>query len=331
MNIEYGRPVRGTKLSQTRELLALAGLDWDENVNVTVNITENDVLCATGSRQENVIKCVAASPQFAGEGYIAAIITELLKDAHADGFSHVFLFTKPQNADIFGGLGFYPVTAASGAVLMENRRGGIASYVASLKHPDAAGAIGAVVANCNPFTNGHRYLVETAASRCDFVYLFILSEDRSDFSAEARFMLAKEAVGDLKNVAVCQTGDYLVSFATFPDYFIKDKARAKEINYELDLAIFAESFASPLGITRRYVGSEPTCAVTAGYNRQMHKILPAHGIEVIEIPRCAHNGSAVSASAVRKLLAQGNLAEVKQFVPQSVYRYLERTCKNEPQ
>ena len=331
MKIEYIRPGNNKNLSQIRELLALTGLNWDENVEVTVTISEDYELCATGSRQENVIKCVAVSPQYEGEGLIATIITELLKDAHADGFSHIFLFTKPQNMDVFGGLGFYPVAATPGTVLMENRRNGIADYVSALKQPGAVIPIGAVVANCNPFTNGHRYLIETASRQCGLVYLFILSEDRSEFSAETRLILAEECVRDLKNVAVRQTGDYLVSFATFPDYFIKDKAQAKQINYELDLTIFAENFAKPLGITRRYVGSEPSCTVTAGYNEKMRTILPAHGIEVVEIPRCAYGETIVSASAVRSFLAQGDLDEVRKLVPRAVYQYLEKVTKNERQ
>jgi [citrate (pro-3S)-lyase] ligase len=250
-------------------------------------------------------------------------VSELVKDAHAGGLSRVFIFTKPHNVDIFSGLGFYPVATTKDAALLENRRNGIADYVASLKRPEATGKIGAIVANCNPFTNGHRYLIETAAKDCGFVYLFILSEDLSEFSAETRLRLAQECTADLKNVAVCPTGDYLISYATFPDYFIKDKAQAKQINYGLDLKIFAESFAKPLGITRRYVGTEPTCTVTAGYNAAMLELLPESGVEVILVERREHDGQAVSASTVRKLLSAGKLEEVKNLVPEPVYRYLK--------
>jgi [citrate (pro-3S)-lyase] ligase len=323
VEIEYGRPLKGNRLESTRALLAAAGLDFDENAEATVNITENGALCATGSRQKNVLKCIAAAPEYKGEGLIATIVSELLKDAHAEGLTRLFIFTKPGNAEIFSGLGFYPVAATKDAVLLENRRNGIADYVKSLKRPEAAGKIGAVVANCNPFTNGHRYLIETAAKNCDFVYLFILSEDASEFPAEARLRLAQECTADLKNVAVCPTGDYLISYATFPDYFIKDKVQAKQINYALDLTVFAGHFARPLGITRRYVGTEPSCAVTAGYNAEMLKLLPEMGIEVALLERREHDGQAVSASTVRRLLAAGKLEDVKNLVPLPVYRYLK--------
>ena len=35
--------------------------------------------------------------------------------------------------------------------------------------------------NANPFTNGHRYLVEKAARENDVVHLFVLSEDLSHY------------------------------------------------------------------------------------------------------------------------------------------------------
>ena len=36
--------------------------------------------------------------------------------------------------------------------------------------------------NCNPFTKGHKYLIEKASKENDVVHLFILTEDKSEFS-----------------------------------------------------------------------------------------------------------------------------------------------------
>jgi [citrate (pro-3S)-lyase] ligase len=115
----------------------------------------------------------------------------------------------------------------------------------------------------------------------------------------------------------------MVSYATFPDYFIKDKAQAKRINYALDLMIFAERFAKPLGIARRYVGTEPSCAVTAGYNAAMLALLPEMSIDVVLVARREHEGQAVSASTVRSLLHEAKLEEIEPLVPLPVYRYLK--------
>ncbi len=81
--------------------------------------------------------------------------------------------------------------------------------------------IGAVVMNANPFTLGHRYLVEKAAKENDFVYVFVVSANTSLFSADERLQLVREGLSDLDNVVVVAGGDYMVSYATFPAYFCR--------------------------------------------------------------------------------------------------------------
>lgn len=321
--MRYARPASGRLLEQIRVFLGELGLDWDSSTEFTVALIEDDEIMATGSRQGGVLKCIGVSPKSRGEGLTGAVVTELVKDALQSGHSHLFLFTKPGSATFFEDLGFYPIVTTGDVAFLENRRNGIRRFVDALERPETSGLTGAIVANCNPFTLGHRYLIETAAAACDTLHLFILSEDRSAFSTKARYQLAKEGCADLANVIVHPTADYLISSATFPDYFIKDKTRSGAINTELDLTIFAERFAKPLGIIRRYVGSEPYCPVTSAYNRQMHEVLPRFGIEVIELPRKEQAGEAVSASRVRGLLEAHKLEALRELVPETTYRYLE--------
>lgn len=51
--------------------------------------------------------------------------------------------------------------------------------------------IGSIVMNCNPFTLGHRYLVEEASRQSDLLYIFVVEEDKSDFPFEDRFNMVK--------------------------------------------------------------------------------------------------------------------------------------------
>ena len=51
---------------------------------------------------------------------------------------------------------------------------------------------GAIVMNCNPFTLGHRSLVEYAVNNCDEVIIFAVQEDRSIFPFSDRFSLIKQ-------------------------------------------------------------------------------------------------------------------------------------------
>lgn len=323
MELYCGPPPRGRALEELRGFLAAAGLRFDEGVQYTVSLAEGDEICASGSLEGGVLKCIAVSADHGGEGLAAVILTELINEAGRRGVHHLFLFTKPGNEELFGSLGFFPIAGTADSLLMENKKGGVADFAASLERPAPEGGItGAILMNGNPFTLGHQYLAEKAAAECDTLHLFVVSEDRSAFPAELRLRLAKAGTAHLKNVLVHPTGPYLISAATFPDYFIKDKVRAEKINTLLDLSIFAECFARPLGITLRFVGEEPLDPVTGAYNRQMKEFLPSRGIEVREIKRLEQGGGPVSASRVRKLLGEGRLEEAAELVPPSTMQYL---------
>ncbi len=47
--------------------------------------------------------------------------------------------------------------------------------------------------NANPFTNGHRYLIQQAAAQCDWLHLFLVKEDSSRFPYEDRLDLVLKA------------------------------------------------------------------------------------------------------------------------------------------
>jgi [citrate (pro-3S)-lyase] ligase len=321
MDLLYGAPFRGAALEKLKDFLGVCGIRYDDAVAFSVCLCEGEAIAASGSLDGNILKCIAVSPAHQNEGLTAAVVTELVKEALRKGRRRLFLFTKPGNRDRFEDLGFYPISQTGDVLLMENRKDGIRGFVERLPRP-SGNRIGAIVANCNPFTRGHLYLIETAAKGCDVLHLFILSEDKSDFSAQDRRDLAIRGTAHIPQVVVQPTGPYLISAATFPDYFLKDTAAAGEANGGLDLKIFAEHFARPLGITRRFVGSEPYSPLTAAYNRQMGKLLPSWGIEVIEIPRLEAEGGPISASRVRALLKAGDMEAIRDLVPPVSYRYL---------
>ena len=325
MNYGYseqtGSPLRGRTLEELKDFLAQSGLHYAPGIAHTVLIRDTgDRIAATGSLEGDVIKCVAVDPALRGEGLTAAVVTALRRIALEEGRRRLFLYTKPANLAQFGGLGFYEVARGREAVLMEDRRGGFDTWADSVRSPGARGTVGAAVMNCNPMTAGHLYLVEEAAARCDFLYLLVVSEDRSAVPAADRLAIVEASVGHLANVSVSGTGPYLISSATFPDYFLKDRSRAGEVWTELDLAVFRR-LAEKLGITRRFVGSEPFCPVTAAYNRAMARTLPGWGVELMELPRLEREGRAVSATAVRELICAGRWQEIRPLVPEATWDY----------
>ena len=162
--------------------------------------------------------------------------------------------------------------------------------------------------------------METASAQCDNLYIFVLSEDggNGDFPPAVRYELVKGGTAHLKNVIVCRSDDYIISRSTFPAYFLKDSADAENVRADLDLILFAARIAPALGITKRFVGTEPFDAVTRKYNARMHEILPRYGIEVKELPR----KDGISAGRVRALLKERKFDEIREIVPENVYEYL---------
>ena len=323
MDIELIQGIQGTKKEKWASFLQRMALASDEAVESVCLVWEDGDIIATGSRQENILKCIAVDPMHQGEDLTATVLTQLRQDAFAAGHKHLFLYTKPKNKFMFSSLFFYPIAQTADVLLMEDRPGGVKGFVESLPVGDRNGKIGAAVMNCNPFTKGHRYLIETAAKQCDRLYVFVLSEDKSQFSAEDRMMLVKAGTADLTNVTALPTGPYLISSATFPTYFLKEREKAQTIQCQLDIEVFAKYYAPHFGITHRFVGTEPLSQMTNQYNEALLQYLPAHGIEVHEIPRVEAGSTPISASYVRSLLGKGEGELLKTLVPETTYAYLE--------
>ncbi len=318
----YAQPVRAELCREYDALLSRRGLRDEGGWQLLCAVRDDGGrIAAAGVLAGRVIKQIAVSEAAEGEGAAAAVVSALVGEAYSRGITHLFLCTKPKNRAMFASLGFYPIAETEDALMMENRRDGIGSYIASLENPP--GENGAVVCNCNPFTLGHRYLIEQAAQRCSWLHVFVLSESGAMFTPEQRLRLVKEGTGDIKNCLVHQSEEYLISRATFPAYFIKDEKRADEVRADLDIAIFGSRIAPPLGIKKRFVGTEPFCPVTNAYNDRLRALLPKYGIELIELERF----EAISASRVRALIKEGKKEETRALVPASTHEEILRCFK----
>ena len=185
------------------------------------------------------------------------------------------------------------------------------------------GANGAIVMNANPFTMGHRYLVEYASSNVNHLYVIVLEEDKSEISFLDRLKMVYLGCKDIKNVTVIPGGNNVISNETFPEYFIKEELQDKEINAFKDIERFALYVAPEKGIKIRYVGEEPFDNVTKQYNEQMQRFLPRWGIELVEIPRKENDGMTISASSVRRAIHNNDWDTVLKMVPMTTYKYLK--------
>ena len=307
--------------AQMDALLEQEGIRRDRNLDYSCGVFDDGELIACGSSFHNTLRCLAVSSDHRGEGLMNQVVSHLMERQVNLGNSHVFLYTKVKNERIFKDLGFYEIARVDGSlVFLENRRDGFARYLRSLEKTRRDGKCAAVVMNANPFTLGHRYLIETAARENDFVHLFLLSEEAGPIPFAVRKKLVQAGVADLGNVIFHESGPYIISSATFPSYFLRDEDDAILAHARLDLAVF-EKIAAALNLSARYVGEEKSSHVTALYNRTMAELLPRMGLAFREIPRLQADGETVSASTVRQAIHDGRLEDYRQLLPQTTYDY----------
>lgn len=325
--------------------LRLAPLD---RYVVVTRDEDGDEILAGGGLDGNVIKCVAVSESARSEGLMNILVSRLIAIAREEGRESVKAFTKPENEGIFKSLGFGLLASAPKAILMENGRGGLPEYKKYLESLARPGRNGAIVMNANPFTKGHRYLVEQAASQVDNLYVIVVKEDRSRFPYVERKAMIEAGCAGLDNVVVCEGSDYAISAATFPTYFLKKLDDATDTQIALDLDLFVNHIAQPLGVTVRFAGSEPEDALTRRYNELMAEILPGTSVAVVrqdhqpdpelvegsavrqarrpidfvEIPRLEQNGKPLSATSLRRALDKSGLKEAMEYIPKSTVPYL---------
>lgn len=202
---------------------------------------------------------------------------------------------------------------------------GLEAYIQSLQKIRIridGGNIGAIVMNCNPFTLGHKYLIDESRKKCEILYVFVVEEDKSVFSFEDRFEMVKAGTAEFDNVFVMPSGSFMISTMTFPEYFNKDDPGEVAVDPSNDVTLFGEYIAPALGINIRFAGEEPIDMVTRQYNETMRRILPSMGVEFEVIPRKESDGEVISASRVRKYLRVKNFVEIHKMVPETTFRYL---------
>ena len=296
---------------------ARAGIRLDRGVTALYGAFEAETLLALGGIAGNAIRSLAVDESRQGEGILSALVTQLYRQMRENGIGNVFVVTKPEYAPLFASLCFNELARTQDAALLESSNSAFSRYLGNLPQAD-----GAIVMNADPFTIGHRYLVETASKRCVNLNVFVLSSEASHVPAGIRLRLVREGCREFSNVTVVEGGDYIISGATFPDYFFKDKTEAALAFARLDATLFAERIAPACGIQTRFVGEEPLDPMTAAYNETLCAILPEHGVRVRVIPRKTLDSAPISASRVRVLWREKKFDEIAPLVPETTLAYI---------
>lgn len=311
---------------QWKDLIQHEGLFIEslDEITETLGIYEGDQLIATGSYYENVLKYLAIAPDFQGGNTFNKLVSTLINELASQGIFHIFVFTKPQYQQSFKYLGFQVVAQTDFSTLLETGDYSIDQYIAEL--PQVTGQnISAIVMNANPFTLGHRYLIEQAAKVSDYVYVFVVDQDASLFKTSERTELIKAGTKDLSNVKVVSGNQYMVSFVTFPAYFIKSRADVATYQTQLDAQVF-KRIANGLHINKRFVGQEPYSPTTEIYNQSMKQILPPE-VELEILDRKAIDSDVISATKVRQAIENNDLTTVQKYVPETTFTFIKNNLQ----
>lgn len=318
MEIQTLNPATPRQRQRIEAFLKRNSLRIDDMNYYAAVLDDDGEMIAGGGLKDDVIKCVAVDDAHKGEAIANTLVSHLISHANQEGYSCIKLFTKPKNRQLFESLSFRLLAEAPEAILMETGIGGISNTVKALEKIREDGERGVIVMNCNPFTLGHRYLIEQAAKQVKRLYVMVVREDCSLFAYTERKAMVEQGVADIENVSVIDGSDYAISRATFPTYFLKRLDDAADTQMLLDLDLFRRHIAPALGATVRFVGTEPTDQLTRRYNQLMHEALK----DVRETARLEKDGNAVSASRVRKAMEEGDMNTIRQLVPPTTLPYI---------
>ena len=357
MEIQTLNPATPRQRQRIEAFLKRNGLRIDDMNYYAAVLDDDGEMIAGGGLKDDVIKCVAVDDAHKGEAIANTLVSHLISHANQEGYGCIKLFTKPKNRQLFESLSFRLLAEAPEAILMETGIGGISNTVEALKkikeesekykeynkeckedskecrentsHLNTSTPqhlnttmqpTGCIVMNCNPFTLGHRYLVESASRMVEHLFVIVVREDRSAFSYQERKAMVTAGTADFKNVTVCDGNEYAISNTTFPTYFLKRLSDATDTQILLDLDLFRRHIAPALGAEVRFVGTEPTDELTRRYNELMMESLGKD--HVVQIPRLENGGVAVSASRVRRAMDSNSLKEAAQLVPPTTLPYI---------
>ena len=357
MEIQTLNPATPRQRQRIEEFLKRNALRIDDMNYYAAVLDDDGEMIAGGGLKDDVIKCVAVDDAHKGEAIANTLVSHLISHANQEGYGCIKLFTKPKNRQLFESLSFRLLAEAPEAILMETGIGGISNTVEALKkikeesekykeynkeckedskecrentsHLNTSTPqhltttmqpTGCIVMNCNPFTLGHRYLIEQAAKQVEQLYVMVVREDCSLFAYTERKAMVEQGVADIENVNVIDGSDYAISRATFPTYFLKRLDDAADTQMLLDLDLFRRHIAPALGAKVRFVGTEPTDELTRRYNELMMESLGKD--HVVQIPRLENGGVAVSASRVRRAMDSNSLKEAAQLVPPTTLPYI---------
>lgn len=192
---------------------------------------------------------------------------------------------------------------------------------------DESTTIGASVMSCNPFTVGHRYLVETGSRMFDVFVVFLMQEgmnlifDKKDCSN-----LVRIGVSDLTNVIVVDMPKMFSYQAFWPEYndlMLRHSKNFVGLNTYKLLDVVRQGF-NKMNIGHFICGIETDDNVTRQHITQAKYLFGQRDINVICIPRkkMTNGIKSISGTKCRELLQNQQYDELDGVLQIEVINYI---------
>ncbi len=329
--MEIKQAILQSEKNAVKEFLTSFDLRYLLDTTYTAYIEEKDEIVGTVSLRDNVITLLAVSPEKRGENLALTLVNHALSKLRENNIYGYKVFTKPEYLPLFENMGFRLLVKTEKFCALEGGQSFVEKAVDDLRTKvvmDLGGIdedTAAIVINGNPFTLGHLALCEYALKRHRKLLVFVLQEDLSQFSFKERYSLAFLATrAYVDRICVLPSTEYIVSKATFPDYFLRGADERTEAYAEYDALLFQKYFMEKLGIVKRYFGSEKTDYMRI-YNATQQKVL---GDRAEIIDRATLDGVEISAKAFRQLVKEGKREEALALLPQSTLAVMNLILRN---
>lgn len=164
------------------------------------------------------------------------------------------------------------------------------------KHDNTSDIInGFIEMNCNPMTNGHKYLITKAINYIKYVcpngklYVSIVSSNslsKHSLDFKTRYNIVKNVCSKISNDIIVVPNDNMLIGDVFYGYRFANKNNEDCYKGGTDaMILFAKVLAPLLNIKYRFFGTEQNDITTNRYNEDAKKILPTYNINVVIIKR----------------------------------------------
>jgi len=194
-----------------------------------------------------------------------------------------------------------------------------------------------VVLNANPFTIGQKYLVQLAASRSAKVLVFVIQNRPEagakgnhentgiEFSFLDRMRMVKEGLSDIGNVIILPSGPYLISRSDYPEGFLSEDLGPAPAHAILDSMVFCH-VCNALGIKTAFAGDEPRDELSEIHLNALRQECRKNNINLKVAERKRLGERYLTSSLARQAIADKDLDELKEIVPQTTLSYLKELC-----